>query len=230
MTDLINQFDLGAGDAFSLTNYILNIVLCILLLFLLSVVYVKYGRSLSNRSHLSKVLVLVGVTTFIIISIVKSSLALSLGLVGALSIIRFRTAIKEPEELGYFFIAIAIGLGFGANQPFPTVIGMAFLFLVVVLSNRKKVAQDLGQNLIVSLSDPDSTLDLKGLQSRILDIVTQNSSRTELVRLNISESNLDCNFLIVLSDYQSVNKITESLLGLNKNISMTFIDSQNMTI
>ncbi|SFB70308.1 protein of unknown function [Flagellimonas taeanensis] len=230
MTDLINQFDLGAGDAFSLTNYILNIVLSILLLFLLSVVYVKYGRSLSNRSHLSKVLVLVGVTTFIIISIVKSSLALSLGLVGALSIIRFRTAIKEPEELGYFFIAIAIGLGFGANQPFPTVIGMAFLFLVVVLSNRKKVAQDLGQNLIISLSDPDSTLDLKGLQSRILDIVTQNSSRTELVRLNISESNLDCNFLIVLSDYQSVNNITESLLGLNKNISMTFIDSQNMTI
>ncbi|WP_418501961.1 DUF4956 domain-containing protein [Flagellimonas sp.] len=230
MTDLINQFDLGAGDSFSLTSYILNIVLCILLLFLLSVVYVKYGRSLSNRPHLSKVLVVVGVTTFIIISIVKSSLALSLGLVGALSIIRFRTAIKEPEELGYFFIAIAIGLGFGANQPFPTVIGMAFLFLVIVLSSRKKVAQDLGQNLIVSLSDPDSTIDLKGLQTRILDIVTQNSSRTELVRLNVSEFNLDCNFLIVLSDYQSVNKITESLLGLNKNISMTFIDSQNMTI
>jgi hypothetical protein len=230
MTDLINQFDLGASDTFSLTSYILNIVLCILLLFFLSVVYVKYGRSLSNRSHLSKVLILVGVTTFIIISIVKSSLALSLGLVGALSIIRFRTAIKEPEELGYFFIAIAIGLGFGANQPFPTVIGMAFVFLVVVLSNRKKTMQDLGQNLIVSLSGINADIDLKDLQSKILNIVSQNSTRTELVRLNINESGLDCNFLIVLSDYKSVNKITDGLLGLNKNISMTFIDSQNMTI
>jgi len=166
----------------------------------------------------------------IIISIVKSSLALSLGLVGALSIIRFRTAIKEPEELAYFFIAISIGLGFGANQPFPTVIGMVFIFLVVVLSNRKKTVQSLSQNLIVSLSNPNSRIDLKGLQSRIMDIVSQNSTRTELIRLNINESNLDCNFLIVLNDYHKVNRITESLLDLNKNISVTFIDSQNMTI
>ena len=52
----------------------------------------------------------------IIITIVKSSLALSLGLVGALSIVRFRTAIKDPEELSFLFISIAIGLGMGANQ------------------------------------------------------------------------------------------------------------------
>ena len=49
-------------------------------------------------------------TTMLIISIVKSSLALSLGLVGALSIIRFRAAIKEPEELAYLFLAIGISI------------------------------------------------------------------------------------------------------------------------
>ena len=74
---------------------------------------------------------MVGITTFIIISIVKSSLALSLGLVGALSIIRFRTAIKEPEELGYFFMAISIGLGLGANQLYPTIIGFVVLVMVI---------------------------------------------------------------------------------------------------
>ena len=52
----------------------------------------------------------------LIISIVKSSLALSLGLVGALSIVRFRAAIKEPEELVYLFFVISIGLSNGANQ------------------------------------------------------------------------------------------------------------------
>ena len=59
----------------------------------------------------------------LIISIIKSSIALSLGLVGALSIVRFRTPIKEPEELLYLFVAIAIGLGLGANQLVATAIG-----------------------------------------------------------------------------------------------------------
>lgn len=52
---------------------------------------------------------------FLVIFVVKSSLALSLGLVGALSIVRFRTPIKGPEELVYLFLSIAIGLGFGAG-------------------------------------------------------------------------------------------------------------------
>ena len=56
------------------------------------------------------------VATVVVISIVKSSLALSLGLVGALSIVRFRSAIKEPEELAYLFLSIGIGLGLGAGQ------------------------------------------------------------------------------------------------------------------
>lgn len=58
----------------------------------------------------------------LVITVVKSSLALSLGLVGALSIIRFRSAIKEPEELTYLFLAISLGLGFGANQTVITII------------------------------------------------------------------------------------------------------------
>jgi len=51
-------------------------------------------------------------TTMLVISIVKSSLALSLGLVGALSIVRFRSAIKEPEELVYIFLSMAITFHF----------------------------------------------------------------------------------------------------------------------
>ena len=106
MDELVNQLGLNFEESFSITNYVINILICSVLLFLLSFVYKKYGKSISNRSQLAKVLIIVGLTTFIIISIVKSSLALSLGLVGALSIVRFRTAIKEPEELGYFFISL----------------------------------------------------------------------------------------------------------------------------
>ena len=87
----------------------------------ISIIYKYYSTVLSNKTNFSNNLIIVSTTTMLIISIVKSSLALSLGLVGALSIIRFRTAIKEPEELSYLFIAIALGLGIGADQIFVTI-------------------------------------------------------------------------------------------------------------
>lgn len=218
-----------SGETFSLVNYIINISICALLLYLLSIIYVKYGRSLSNRSQLSKVLILVGVTTFIIISIVKSSLALSLGLVGALSIIRFRTAIKEPEELGYFFIAIAIGLGFGASQLLPTVIGTIILFLIIYLAGRGNVKNSINQNILISLSKTEN-MDGSKLQSTISEIISSNSTRTELIRLSVNKNSLDYSFLVMLNDSDNLNKITSDLTSLDNSISVTFVDSKNMTI
>ena len=229
MNELIDLLNINSSETFSVTNYLINIFLCALVLYLLSLIYVKYGRSLSNRFQLSKVLILVGVTTFIIISIVKSSLALSLGLVGALSIIRFRTAIKEPEELGYFFMAISIGLGFGADQALPTLIGTAILFIIIYLSNRKSVKNTINQNLIVNLREIDNE-NLNSIQERIANIISQNSSRTELIRLNKNKDSLDFNFLVVLNDYSKVNAITEELSDLEDEVSVTFIDTKNMTI
>lgn len=229
MNDLLNQLNFDSGETFSLANYIINIILCAILLYMLSIIYVKRGRSLSNRHQLSKVLILVGVTTFIIISIVKSSLALSLGLVGALSIIRFRTAIKEPEELAYFFMAISIGLGFGADQLVPTVVGAIVLFLIIYLASRTKTKNIISQNLLVSLNETNDK-DRKEIQARITDIIVNNSTRTELIRSNVDENSLDYNFLVVLKNFNSVNQITDELTTLDQTISITFIDSQNMTI
>ena len=75
-----------------LNEFILNLVLTALLAFILGWVYMKFGSALSNRDIFARNFVLLAMTTMLIISIVKSSLALSLGLVGALSIVRFRAA------------------------------------------------------------------------------------------------------------------------------------------
>ena len=93
-------------------EFIINLVLAAILSFILNRIYVKYGTALSNRKMFAGNFILITTTTMLVITIVKSSLALSLGLVGALSIVRFRSAIKEPEELSYLFLSIGIGLGF----------------------------------------------------------------------------------------------------------------------
>ena len=119
----------------NLPDFILNLIVVGLLCYLIKILYIKFSTTLSNREEFSKIFILLGITTCIVITIVKNSLALSLGLVGALSIVRFRAAIKEPEELVYLFLIIATGLGGGAGQIKITVAGMIIGFIIIYLSS-----------------------------------------------------------------------------------------------
>lgn len=120
------------------------------------------GRStrlvVDHNQYLPMFLLLIP-SMIIIITIIKSSIALSLGLVGALSIVRFRTPIKEPEELLYIFVAIAIGLGLGANQLMVTVIGFAVIVAVIIpFGLTKRQVLKSNSNLIdVVLVVPEGT-------------------------------------------------------------------------
>ena len=73
-----------------------------------------------------------------------------MGLVGALSIIRFRTPIKEPVELAYIFIAIAIVLGLGANQVM-AIIGFFVVAIVMLLSMLKRPATAQNHNSFIDI-------------------------------------------------------------------------------
>ena len=100
--------------------------------------YMRFSRSQSNPEGFSAGFVPLTVATVLVISVVKSSLALSLGLVGALSIVRFRAAIKDPEELIYLFFCIALGLALGADQMLAAFVGLlAFTFFVVALHHTR---------------------------------------------------------------------------------------------
>src|SRR5512141_151294 len=110
-----------------------KIILSLAIAAFLAQAYVHFGHALSNRKSFARNFLLLAVTTTLIISIVKSSLALSLGLVGALSIVRFRAAIKEPEELAYLFLAISVGLGLGAGQALLTLVALVLIIGLIVL-------------------------------------------------------------------------------------------------
>jgi hypothetical protein len=96
--------------------------------------YRRFAATVSNRDGFSRVFPLLTLATILIIFVVKSSLALSLGLVGALSIVRFRAAIKEPEEIVYLFFCISIGLALGAEY-LHLALGGTVLFTAFVLAN-----------------------------------------------------------------------------------------------
>lgn len=223
MDEFIGQLFQDFDESFSIIGYVVNILICAILLFVLSMVYTRFGQAISNRAQLGRVLILVGITTFIIISIVKSSLALSLGLVGALSIIRFRTAIKEPEELGFFFMAISIGLGMGANQLLPTVIGFAILIVVIVLLNYKRV-KSFSQNLLITASVSDQNK--AAINNELNEIVVKMANQVELKRLNYSADKVHVNYLVNVASLDTLTKINEAIFKIDQNAEVTFIDSE----
>lgn len=131
----IENFFLNSNVDISIGNFIVAIILSTILAFLIKLSYVKISRSLNDKEHFSDIFVPLAIITTLVITVIKFSLALSLGLVGALSIVRFRAAIKEPEELVYLFFVIGIGLANGANQFFIAII--ATLITITILYVRK---------------------------------------------------------------------------------------------
>ncbi len=199
-------FDLNTSDI-NLYLLVVKVLLTSALCFLVAMVYVRFGNSLSNRKALSKNFVLIGLTTMIIITIVKSSLALSLGLVGALSIVRFRTAIKEPEELAYFFIVISIGLGIGAEQMWVSIIGTLATCLIIFLNNRKQAA-DINQNLLIKM--PSAKEDqAQGL----IDYLKSNCNSLELRRLDELDNQVELSFGV---NFKNIEQLISTKNYLNK--------------
>ena len=137
----IESFFINSSVEINFYNFIFSIVLSAVLAFLVKLSYVKISKSLNDKEHFSEIFVPLAIITTLVITVVKFSLALSLGLVGALSIVRFRAAIKEPEELVYLFLIIGIGLANGANQflvaIIATLITLGILYLRKIYNDKK---------------------------------------------------------------------------------------------
>jgi len=206
-------------------SFSVNLILAALLGFILSRIYIKYGDSLSNRILFGKNFMMLAMTTMVIISIVKSSLALSLGLVGALSIVRFRAAIKEPEELVYLFFTIAIGLGLGADQRTITLVAFILISLILIIYKKTIGVSSENQNLYITVqSSGDAKIEL----DIIINIIKNNCTSLNLKRFDESEGLIDVSFLVNFNDLSQLNNAKIELQKIDKSVKITFLDNQKI--
>ncbi len=206
-------------ETFNEIDYVrtlLSFFCCIVLSFSLKFIYQEKSISLSNKSHISNILPLLSLVTFLVILIVKSSLALSLGLVGALSIVRFRTPIKEPEELIYLFLAISIGLGYGAGQIIPTTIICIIIFIIIwffVGNQFNKVSSEY--NLIISCDKEDRNNNQVS-NTYIFENLKSFFKEFELIKYEINENN-KVTFIIKVM-MENINNFDEFQIKLSKEL------------
>ncbi len=210
---------------FSLLSLLFNLGIGGLLAIVLSWHFKRFGSTLSNRDELAQVIPFILLTTILIISIVKSSLALSLGLVGALSIVRFRTPIKEPEELAYLFIAIGIGLGLGAAQTWPTVVSaLCILGLIALLKWRSQDTRKQSLHLLIELRQKAPEHYLESLN----ETLAKHVSRCDLRRYDVRNHSVDVAYIVNFEGVDKLAVMTEEIKALAPDAGITFLDQTGL--
>ena len=207
---------------------LIALFLCIICSLILKIVYEEKSTSLSNKSQLSNIIPILSIATFLVISVVKSSLALSLGLVGALSIVRFRTPIKDPEELVYLFLAISLGLGFGSGQIIITIIiyFTIVLFIWFYLS-RKKINSSSDYNLIIESQDENQ--DLMENSEFIKNTLSESFGSVIFVKYDkIGEDKDIMIFKISLNNLEDVKNFQNKLKSKLKNYNISLFENNTL--
>jgi hypothetical protein len=219
---------LGDAAPLSILSLLMNLGIGVFLSLLLRWHFRRFGSTLSNREEFAQVFPFILLTTVLIITVVKSSLALSLGLVGALSIVRFRTPIKEPEELAYLFIAIAMGLGLGANQTIPTVTaGLVILFVMALF--KWKWRENENKNLYLSLNWEHSTDEQsERLIERFNEVISRHSSITDLRRFDVRSDSVEATYFVDIGSTDHLSAMVDELRSTFPLIGVTFIDQNQL--
>lgn len=224
------NFFINQNVQIDIPNFVLSLVFAAILSFFVQLFYIRYSSTLSNRKEFSKNFVILGVTTCIVIMIVKSSLALSLGLVGALSIVRFRAAIKEPEELVYLFLIIAIGLGCGANQLIITVVGIVFALILIMIysgylkNSKKNIEQVINLGIIIQENINDTQInklinDIKKISSELKFVSMSRTNENTTINIDLKPKKFE-NLTLLSGKIKKKFSNSKVILAYNDDLSL----------
>lgn len=200
----------------SIVDLIRNMGIGLLMALIWKDVITRTTRLVVDTRQYLTVFILLIPSMILIITIIKSSIALSLGLVGALSIVRFRTPIKEPEELLYLFVAIAVGLGLGANQILATIIGFTAICLGMIPAAFLNKSAKSAQSIFVDLSFPKES---GGINTDDVEAAMGKLGYTYGVkRINAADGRTE--MLLDIADFEMKNfsKLKAEMQALNKGV------------
>jgi len=226
MQQIFEQYINDFNSTINLRQFILNFIVVFVISVIVKLFYVKYGRAISNRSRFSDNFIPLALATMLIITVIKSSIALSLGLVGALSIVRFRAAIKDPEELTYLFLIIGLGLIGGANKPILAILSFALILPLLYLNNwlsSKKRFSASKASLHISTALSDS--------AQLSDKISSHCDYLELRRMDInSEGQNIINYQCKLASTHSLDSLISTIKEMDANANISFIDKQELLL
>ena len=137
--DIFKSSFLESVSEFSILDTVIGLAVALVIGLFIFIIYKKTLTGVMYSSGFALTLVGLSLVTTLVIMAVTSNVVLSLGMVGALSIVRFRTAIKEPVEIVFLFWSLAVGIVIGAGMIPLAVIGSAIIGVILLLFANRKI-------------------------------------------------------------------------------------------
>ena len=211
LEQLFNFSFLNKAATFSIPDILAALLISFAIGMFIFFVYVKTFKGVMYSSSFGITLIAMNLITTLVILAVSSNLIISLGMVGALSIVRFRTVIKEPLDLVYLFWSITVGIIVGAGLIPLAIIGSIVIGLILFLFVNRK-SNDTPYVVVISCSDDQAETEavslLKGhTKKHVIKAKSVSKEGVELtveVRLNNSSSQ----FLNALLDIKGIYNAT----------------------
>lgn len=156
-------------------------------------IYKKYYRGVVYDRSFALTLVGLTVLTCMVTLAISTNIIISLGMVGALSIVRYRTAIKEPLDILYIFWAITSGITIGASMYLLAAVGLFFMIILIMVMDRKK-SQNKAYIMMTHLTDPkaeEQVLEkLRSYEHKVRNKIARDGSTELTIQIDADESEL----------------------------------------
>ncbi len=209
--DVFKSSFLESVTEFSAVDTLIGMLFSLVIGLFIFVVYKKTFNGVMYSTGFAMTLVGLSLVTTLVIMAVTSNVVLSLGMVGALSIVRFRAAIKEPVEIVYLFWAIAVGIVIGAGMIPLAVIGSVIIGVILILFANRKI-HDNPYILIFNCRDEkaeESAIHLtgSGVERFVVKSKTVNGAGIE-VTAEVRLKDAGTSFVNRLNDIEGVNEVT----------------------
>ncbi len=192
----------------TLLTILVDMAIALLIGFLIYEIYKHYFSGVIYSRTFALTLIGMTVLTCMVTLAISTNIVISLGMVGALSIVRYRAAIKEPLDIMYLFWAITMGITIGASMYLLAVAGMAVMLILVMCMHRKQ-EKGMAYIMIVHMEDGHDEAvfsELKGI-SYVVKSRTMRGKATELTcQLECSADNMG--FADKIRALDGVNDVT----------------------
>lgn len=194
-----------------------TVVMCMIITVLMAVYIFMIYRMMNRRAFYNRnfnlSLIALAVITAAIILTIQSNIVISLGMVGALSIVRFRTAVKDPMDLVFLFWSISVGIICGAGFAAVAVVASVVITVIILLCDRMP-AGTAAVILLVNSADYRT-------ESRIMEVVERYCGSSRVKARNLTKDKLN---MAVEVRTEEGGKLVEQLMELESVTSASLVD------
>lgn len=218
--DIFKSSFLESSSSITFFDMGIVLVLAFLLGLYIFFIYKKTYSGVMYSASFGVTLIALSLITSLLIMTIVSNIVLSLGMVGALSIVRFRTPVKEPMDIVFLFWAIAVGIVLAAGMIPLAVFGSVFIGIVLLVASKRKT-RDNPYILVLRCIDEKS-------EKEAINLISEKTKRNNLKSKSVESGTVELNYEVRLIDDDSafINQL-EKMQGIS-NVTLVSYNGDYM--